>query len=106
MFSALMGCVCVCGGGGGGGAVAVTWCFTPSQPVRIYRGVGEGAGGGVGGTENHFLKKKKKKKKERKKENEKRKEKNIYIKTHGAKSFTELVRFQTSAERSQAGLLP
>ena len=46
-------CVCVWGGGGGGVYKYVTWCFTPSQPLRLYqggRGVCVWGGGGGRGT--------------------------------------------------------
>ena len=53
----------------------VTWCFTPSQPVRLYRGVGEGAVGGVGGegTENLFFKEEEEKEERKKKKKEEEK---------------------------------
>ena len=34
------------GGRERGGRVVVTWCFTSSQPVRLYQGDGGGGGGG------------------------------------------------------------
>ena len=36
--------------GGGGGNNLLTWCFTPSQPVRLYQGERVGVGSRIVGS--------------------------------------------------------